>query len=117
MAAARYGRGVPEVLVILSTSVPSAQREAVLRDAPPTQSISNRVFLATVSEAAIGALRASAGVERVLSGAAAVDLPALDEAESLFVAGWLLRHGEPKRRRGDGLDWDTPPMQPPDRKR
>ena len=45
------------------------------------------------------------------------NLPQLNDAESLFAQAWLSRQGQVKQRRGDGLDWDTPPMLPPDPKR
>ena len=109
---------MPEVLVILQSSITQADREAVIRAAPATQSISNRVFLAAASDAALAGLRSMAGIARVLSGAEpAQSLPQLDDAESLFVQAWLSSRGQIKQRRGEGLDWDTPPMLPPDPKR
>lgn len=106
-----------EALVILHASIAPRSRAAVARLAPATQAISDRVFLTTLDETLIAPLRAMDGVARVLTSAAvAASLPALDEAESLFVNAWLSR-GETKVRRGDGLDWDTPPLLPPDQKR
>lgn len=107
-----------EVLLILDPSITKAKREAILRAAPVRQSISNRVFLATVSEAAFTNLRSMAGIAKVLTGAeTAQNLPQLDAAESLFVQAWLSTRGQIKQRPGEGLDWDTPPMLPPDPKR
>lgn len=107
-----------EVLLILQPSITKANREAVLRAAPATQSISNRVFLAAASDAALANLRSMAGIARVLTGAEPTQsLPQLDDAESLFVQAWLSTRGQVKQRRGEGLDWDTPPMLPPDPKR
>jgi len=109
---------MPEILVILQSSMTKADREAVVRAAPATQSISNRVFLAAASNAALASLRSMAGIARVLTGAEpAQSLPQLDEAEALFVQAWLSSRGQVKQRRGEGLDWDTPPMLPPDPKR
>ena len=109
---------MPEVLVILESSVTDAARAAVTRAAPPTQSISNRVFTAVVDDSALPRLRSMPGVARVISNTGeAPDLPQLNDAESLFARAWLSRQGQAKQRRGDGLDWDTPPMQPPDPKR
>jgi hypothetical protein len=38
----------------------------------------------------------------------------LDEAERLFVEGWLLRRAGKPARPGDGLDWDAAGRRPPD---
>ena len=106
---------MPEVLIILAPSITNANREAVLRVAPVTQSISNRVFLANVNDAGLANLRSMAGIARVVSSAeSAQSLPPLDDAESLFVQAWLSKLGHVKLRPGEGLDWDTPPRLPPD---
>ena len=105
-----------DVLLILAPEISQADREVISRAVTATQTISSRVF---VGAAAGGpdALRAMPGVERVLTGGeAAGTLPPLDDAESLFVQAWLSARGQTKQRRGEGLDWDTPPMQPPDPK-
>jgi hypothetical protein len=107
-----------EVLVILEASISSADRGAVARAAAPIQSISERVYTAIVNDSALPGLRSMSGVARVIAGGAQTrDLPALNDTESLFAAAWLSRQGEAKQRIGDGLNWDTPPMQPPDPKR
>jgi hypothetical protein len=107
-----------EFLVILQLSITKTEREALLRLAPPTQSISNSAYLAVGSEAVPASLRSMAGVAVVLTGKEpAPQLPHLDDAESLFVQAWLSTRGQVKQRLGDGLDWDTPPMLPPDQKR
>jgi hypothetical protein len=106
-----------EILVILQLSIAAADRDAVLRAAPPTQSISNRVFIATTDAAAVPRLRSMPGVAKVLTAIepGVRDSSRLDDAEALFVDAWMSRIGQVKARRGDNLDWDTPPMQPPDR--
>ena len=105
-------------MVILQSSISKADHDAVMRVVLATQTISNRVFLATPDDAALASLRSMPGIARVLTEAEpAQDLPRLDDAESLFVQAWLSRRGQVKQRRGEGLDWDTPPMLPPDRKR
>jgi hypothetical protein len=110
-----YNEAVPEVLIILDPFFTKTDREAVLRVAPVTQSISNRVFLAAVSDAVLANLRSMAGIARVVTGSEPTQsLPTLDDAESLFVQAWLSKYGQVKQRRGEGLDWDTPPMLPPD---
>jgi hypothetical protein len=89
-----------------------------MRSAPPTQSISPRVFLSRVSDATVARLRSMAGIAIVLTASeSAQNLPELDDAETLFVQGWLSKRAQVKQRRGEGQDWDTPPMLPPDRKR
>lgn len=106
---------MPEVLIILDPSITNADREAVRGIAPVTQSISNRVLLSDVNDAALASLRSMAGVVRVVTSAEpAPSLPPLDDAESLFVEAWISKRGQVKQRPGEGLDWDTPPMLPPD---
>jgi hypothetical protein len=106
-----------EILIILHLSITDADREAVMRVAQPTQSISNRVFLAAADTSALTHLRSMHGVARVLTGVepAVQQSNQLDDTEALFVEAWMSRLGQVKTRRGDNLDWDTPPMQPPDR--
>jgi hypothetical protein len=109
---------VPEVLIILRSSTSQAEREAIARASPPRQSISDRVFVAEAAEEGVDGLRAMPGVARVLTGGEpAHTLPQMTAAETLFAQAWLSSRGEAKSRRGDGLDWDTPPMVPPDPKR
>jgi hypothetical protein len=104
-----------EVLIVMDRAAADADREAVLRVARVTQSISNRVFEAEVSDDALTKLQSMAGVARVVTGAEpAQNMPQLEDAESLFVQAWLNRRGQVKQRLGEGLDWDTPPMLPPD---
>ena len=106
---------MPEVLIVMDRAAADADRESVLRVARVTQSISNRVFEADVSDDALAKLQSMPGIVRVLTGAEpAENVPHLDDAESLFVNAWLSRQGQVKHRPGDGLDWDTPPMLPPD---
>ena len=81
----------------------------------PPRNRFNRVFLAAASDTALANLRSMAGIASVLTGAEpAQSLPQLDDAESLFVQAWLSSRRQGKQRRGEGLDWDTPPMLPPD---
>ena len=109
---------MPEVLVILEPSVSAAARASIARTAAPAQSISKRVYIAVVEDSVVPRLRSMPGVSTIISsGERAQSLPPLDEAESLFAQAWLTKQGPAKQRRGDGLDWDTPPMQPPDAKR
>lgn len=107
-----------EVLLVLQSSITQADRQVVVRMAPATQSISHRVFVTTVGDDVLERLRSMAGVAAVLTGIEpGQTLPAMDESEALFVRAWLSSRGQAKVRPGDGLDWDTPPMLPPDPKR
>jgi hypothetical protein len=105
-----------ECLIILQSSIPPADYQAVMGMVTPTQTISPRVFLAALSPTALTHLRAMAGIEVVLTGEEPVGaLPLLEDAELLFASAWLSKQGQIKQRSGEGLDWDTPPMLPPDR--
>jgi hypothetical protein len=108
-----------EALVILQSWIGDQDRAAVMHSATPIQSVSDHVFVIDPSDAPVVAkLRAMRGVAGVLTGAGSTPrVPTLDEAESLFVQAWLSRQGQAKQRRGEGSDWDTPPMLPPDPKR
>jgi len=108
-----------EVLVILQLSISAAERDAVMRAAPPTQSISNRVYVSTADASAVPRIASMHGVASVLTHAesSVKQSNGLDDTEALFVDAWMSRLGQVKTRRGDELDWDTPPMQPPDPKR
>ena len=108
---------MPEVLVILESRISDAARQAVTRAAPPLQSISERVFTASADDVGLARLRSMPGVATVIGSKETQPLPPLSDTESLFAEAWLSRQGQVKQRRGEGLNWDTPPMQPPDPKR
>jgi hypothetical protein len=106
-----------EILVILSPHVTAADREGVVRLAPPTQSISERVFIAQAGDVVAAQLRALPGVHQVFTGGeGAGTLPPLSDSEALFAQAWMSSKAQKKQRLGEGLDWDTPPMTPPDPK-
>lgn len=77
------------------------------------QSASPRVFLCE-GQAELSDLQ-SAGLRIVRSAADFNALAGeLTEGEALFIRGWLERHRTNSRsRKGDGLDWDTPPYESP----
>lgn len=107
-----------QALIILQPSLSADTRAAIARVASATQSISDRVFVADIGGTTLDALRATPGIARVAIGGDAVEtLPTMSDAERLFAAGWLSSRGKDKSRPGDGLDWDNPPMVPPDPKR
>jgi hypothetical protein len=107
-----------EALVILEAAIPRTARDAVIRTAAATQSVSDRVYITAASDAALARLQSMPGVARVLTRAEQMQhLPPLNDAETLFVEAWMSTRGQTKQRRGEGLDWDTPPMIPPDPKR
>lgn len=104
-----------EALIILQRSVSADERAAIARVASVRQSISDRVFVADIAGQGLDDLRATAGIDRVMTGSEPDDtLPAMTDTEDLFVRGWLLSRRAVKSRPGEGLDWDTPPMLPPD---
>jgi hypothetical protein len=114
----RWRKDMKEVLVVLHPSISRPEREAVARVAPPKGSISDDVFIADYAGDRLQELRAMRGVAHVLTGGETADgLPQMTDAETLFVQAWLSARGAVKSRRGEGLDWDTPPMVPPDRPR
>jgi hypothetical protein len=107
-----------EALVILQSHLSVDERAAIARAAPARQAISERVFVAEVGDRGLDDLRARPGIARVVTGGEAVEtLPEMTDSESLFVRAWLSSRGEKKSRRGEGLNWDTPPMKPPDPER
>jgi hypothetical protein len=109
---------MPEALIILQPPVSADQRAAIARVATVKQSISDRVFIVEIAGKGLEDLRATAGVARVMTGGEPDEaLPEMTDVEDLFVRGWLLSRREVKSRRGEGLDWDTPGMVPPDPKR
>ncbi len=108
------GGRMSEILVILHAIATPEQRKEIARIAPPVQSISERVFLAQ-GDRPLEQLRDLPGISQVFDGSeGAGRLPALDSAEALFAQAWFSSRGQKKRRIGEGLDWDTPPMTPPD---
>jgi len=109
---------MPEALIILQRSLSADQRAAIARVATVRQAISDRVFVAEITGRRIEDLGATPGIARVVTGGEPVEaLPEMTDAENLFAQAWLSSRREVKSRRGEGLDWDTPPMEPPDPKR
>jgi len=106
-----------EVLVILSPRATPEDRKQIARLAAPTQSISERVYVAQSNPGVLAQLRSAPGIALVLTGSEGVGgLPSLSEEEALFVRAWIAGRQPKKQRIGEGLDWDTPPMTPPDQK-
>ena len=104
-----------EALIILRSSVSADERAAIARVAPVRQSISDRVFVAEIAGTGLDDLRATGAIDRVRTGGEPDEaLPEMTDAEDLFVRGWLLSRRAVKSRPGEGLDWDTPGMLPPD---
>ena len=88
-----------------------------LRSLRATATVSHvlRPNLAVVSGASPDEVRGIPGVREVAAG----DLPdetlaALDDTARTFVDAWRDRL-RPRARRGDGLSWDAPGFEPPDR--
>jgi hypothetical protein len=104
-----------EVLVVFRAGM-SADAFAQLRTlyrltsmAPP------RIAIVAAGED-VDALRQRPDVEAVLTTTTNATPDSLSEAELLFVNGWRARHQSGgKSRTGDGLAWDAPGFQPPDK--
>jgi hypothetical protein len=64
--------------------------------------------------AKIHALAARPGVQVVEDDPPSELLARLDASEAIFARAWRQRR-KPKNRAGDGLSWDAPEYQPPDR--
>ena len=103
----------PEQLIVITGQLPDETVNGLRERYRVTQSVSKRVFLARGQPDP--GWPAPTGVH-VFSTPDIPDeiLRALDPSESLFVAAWRLRlQAPPKRRPGDGKDWDTPGFDPP----
>lgn len=76
--------------------------------------ISPRVSVVTADDAALASLRGHRAVIGVFVHPVPPHLiDGLDDEERLSVEAWSVRH-EPKRRRGDGVDWGAAGFDPPD---
>lgn len=104
-----------ERLVVLSPEhAPTAQgeiqaRHRVLGTLPP------RLLIVELDDDQATALLREATAESVLSRPSDPIPASLNEAERLFVEAWRQRHGPPKQRPGEGLNWDAEGFRPPDR--
>jgi hypothetical protein len=113
-----------EALLILQPGLTPAERQACLdsvrAQAALTATMGPRLCEVrgpAATRAGLSALRGVAcviGREAADAERAAMAIPALNEGERLFVAGWLARGRKPGPRPGAGQDWDAPGFTPPD---
>jgi hypothetical protein len=100
-----------EVLVELQPG--ATIEDAVPAEAAVLQRFPPRLAIVAADAAGIDALRASAFVNAVFDGEVPPEaLDRLDQMGRVFATGWNER-SRPKRRRGEGLPWDTPGFDAP----
>jgi hypothetical protein len=105
---------VPEYLVIITSKEPEENLRWLREHYDVTQSVSKRVFLVRGDPSGL-----SVPKREGLHIFSTPDVPeqilnSLDDRESLFVSAWRTRlQQQPKKRAGDGLDWDHPGFTPP----
>jgi hypothetical protein len=104
-----------EVLVLLRKGV-SEQQTAVLRQLRVVSSFPPRLVVVEATEDKVRDLRRDQAVSLVIEmQVEAEHLSDLRPEEQLFVRGWIERMtAPPKRRPGEGLNWDAPGFEPPD---
>ena len=79
------------------------------------QSLPPRLAIVSGDDRALSLLDDAAEVRAVVrAGDDGGPFEDLGDEERIFVAAWTVRH-KPKVRRGDGLPWDAPGFEPPDR--
>jgi hypothetical protein len=104
---------VPEYLVIITSKEPEENLRWLREHYDVTQSVSKRVFLVRGDPSGL-----SVPKREGLHIFSTPDVPeqilnSLDDRESFFVSAWRTRlQQQPKKRAGDGLDWDHPGFTP-----
>lgn len=102
-------------LVVAAQAWSDGLEVAVARVARLVQRCPPRLAIVEADPRAQAAIRALPGVRSVTDGPLDEEiLRDLTEAERLFAAGWVASR-QPKVRAGDGLPWDAPGFDPPDR--
>jgi hypothetical protein len=106
-----------EFLVILDPLTAAEAQERLRSSHRVTQVGSSRVVVVAVSPEETPPSPSTPGVVAVSSGAPPPGVvEELDEQEAMFVTAWASRMtGPEKQRRGEGLPWDAPGFEPPDR--
>jgi hypothetical protein len=103
-----------EHLVIVIDNQPEAIARKLREQFHVTQSVSPRVFLVRGDPSNSGVLEGERF--RVFATPLIPEevLESLDDKEALFVSAWRERlQQSPKRRKGEGLNWDHPDFKPP----
>jgi hypothetical protein len=99
-------------LVILEGDAPAAglpETVHVVHRLPP------RLAIVEAGDEAIAALERASGVRVLRAPLDAAALASLSPEERVFVEASLSPVGEKPARAGDGLPWDAPGFEPPDR--
>lgn len=105
---------VPEHLIIITGKGPEETLMQLREHYDVTQTASKRVFLIRGDRSEV-----SVPNQEGLHIFSTPDIPeeifsSLDDKESLFVSAWRTRLQQPpKKRLGEGLDWDHPGFKPP----
>ena len=103
----------PERLIIITGQLSEGTLKGVRERYQATQSVSNRVFLVRAQGGLGGPTPEGLHIFSTTEIPEEV-LNSLDERESVFVAAWRSRLlPPPKKRPGEGLDWDAPGFKPP----
>lgn len=104
-------------LVVAAPAWSDGLEVAVARVARVVQRCPPRLAIVEADERARAALRALPGVRAVTDGPLDEETSRdLTQAERLFAAAWAAGR-QPRVRAGDGLAWDAPGFDPPDRPR
>ena len=104
-----------EILVILAKEGEESARSFIERTHAIIHSVSPRVFV--IRKPTADADRVEPGREILIATAGEVPkeiLDTLSNAEELWIAAWSLRN-KPKSRLNEGLPWDAPGLQSPDK--
>lgn len=109
-----------ELLVVLAAGSADALRATVQRLGaryPVVSTLGARLLVLRAGDAGARAgIAATPGVQAVAADAQDVaGLQGLDETEQLFASAWAAQGLKSGPRPGDGMDWDTPGLQPPHR--
>ncbi|CAO5232692.1 hypothetical protein [Frankia sp. AgKG'84/4] len=108
----------PELLVVFDrrwdTGAPGAAVD-LAAFGQVTSGLAPRLVLLVAPAGRAGEVAALPGVRGVFVDAVPAGLRAeFDQAENLFVDGWLARRSGKDRGPGDGREWDAPGFAPPD---
>jgi hypothetical protein len=106
-----------EFLVILDPLTAVEAQEQLRSNHRVTQVGSPRVVVVSVSRDETPPSPSTPGIVAVSRGEPPTGvIEELDEQEAMFVTAWASRMtGPQKQRRGEGLPWDAPGFEPPDR--
>ena len=105
-----------EALVIVDECQATEALSRVGERVEVTQRLPPRLAIARGAPGALEAVRNLPGIVSVSEGPVPVPvLQALNPTEQVFAEAWALSRKPKDFRPGDGLSWDAPGYQPPDR--